>query len=64
MPTSPREQWVQGLISDQEYADKVLEDAIEICDRCGEEVSNKGDDAVSYCSECGVVEGNTHWEAR
>lgn len=64
MLTNLREQWVQGLISDQEYADKVLENAVEICDRCGEEVTTKGDDALSYCESCGVVEGNTHYEGR
>lgn len=62
MQTELREQWVQGKLSDSEYMQRVFEQAIEICDRCGEEVSNI--DSVSYCEEDGVVEGNTHWEAR
>ncbi len=33
-----------------------------ICDRCGEEARLTGDDALDYCDECGVVEGNTHYE--
>ena len=64
MQTELLEQWVQGKLSDSEYMQRVFEQAIEICDRCGEEVTTKGDDAVSYCEEDGVVEGNTHWEAR
>ncbi len=37
-------------------------DQLLICDRCGETASLKGDDAVAYCNECGVIEGIYHVE--
>lgn len=29
------------------------------CNKCGGEAYRKGDDALDYCNECGIVEGNT-----
>lgn len=33
-----------------------------ICDRCGAEARVWGEDGLDRCDECGIVEGNTHWE--
>jgi len=33
-----------------------------ICDRCGEECGVRGPDSIDYCENCGIVEGNTHYE--
>jgi ribosomal protein L37AE/L43A len=34
-------------------------DDVTICNFCHEEVSNQGEDGISVCEGCGVVEGNT-----
>lgn len=33
-----------------------------ICDRCGGEAGVRGPDSLDWCNECGIVEGNTHFE--
>ena len=40
-----------------------MAETITICNRCGNECGTITDDALDYCSDCGVVEGNTHQEA-
>jgi len=39
-----------------------MSETLTICDRCGEVCSTVTDDALDFCSDCGVVEGNTHTE--
>lgn len=34
---------------------------IELCNGCEEEVRSVGEDGISVCENCGVVEGDTHW---
>lgn len=35
---------------------------IEACDGCNEEVRYVGEDGLSFCDNCGLVEGYTHSE--
>jgi rubrerythrin len=51
------EEWNERTKGGTQTADTVL-----ICNRCGGEAGRKGDDAVDWCDDCGVVEGNTHYE--
>ena len=34
--------------------------ALPHCDYCHEEVRRVGPDAIDVCTDCGIVEGNTH----
>ncbi len=34
---------------------------IEVCKGCMEEVRSVGDDGISVCEQCGIVEGETKW---
>ncbi len=36
---------------------------IEVCNGCSEEVRHVGEDGISVCENCGVVEGYTEWIA-
>jgi len=31
-----------------------------LCNNCGATTYRVGEDAIDYCLECGVMEGNTH----
>lgn len=57
-----KELYQEGKMSVEEYIEARIKSVniVEICDKCGQEVSNR--DGIAYCEECGVVEGNTHEE--
>lgn len=38
-----------------------MSDGLEICNGCQEEVRSVGEDGISVCEHCGVVEGDTRW---
>jgi hypothetical protein len=37
-----------------------MTDTLTICNICGEPTYHKGPDALDYCPEDGIVEGNMH----
>ena len=53
---------VMEAVADEQakHREEVVPEEYEACDHCNEATEQLGEDGISVCENCGIVEGSTH----